>query len=111
MDKTRTILTFDHPISAESVKVDPVVWDMLNKTKVMGVTYNQSDDALRFSVKPSSLLGERSLHCPRIYVQRDVQRFQAPICSRYPAPTLILRFRSCSLESAMRHGSGQMDLA
>ncbi|MEK6961544.1 MAG: hypothetical protein AABX47_10335 [Nanoarchaeota archaeon] len=72
MDKTRTILTFDHPISAESVKVDPVVWDMLNKTKVMGVTYNQSDDRAEVFGEAQFLLEKDLFIAPRIYVQRGM---------------------------------------
>lgn len=72
IDKTRTILAFDHPISAESVKVDKAVWDMLNKTKVMGVTYNQSDDRAEVFGAAQFLLEKDLFIAPKIYVQRGM---------------------------------------
>jgi len=72
IDKSRTILTFDHPISAESVKVDGVVWDMLNKTKVMGVTYNQSDERAEVFGAAQFMVEKDLLVAPKIYVQRGL---------------------------------------
>lgn len=72
LDKERSVMTADHPIAVESVQVDPQVWELLNRTRVLGVTYNESDSRAEVFGAAQFLLEKDLLVAPRIFVQRGL---------------------------------------
>ena len=72
LDKDRSITTSDHPLSLENVKVGKEVWDLLSKSKVIGVTYNQSDERAEVFGSAQFRLERDLAVAPKMFVVRGM---------------------------------------
>ena len=72
LDKDRSIITTDHPLSLENIKVDKKVWDILSASRVIGVTYNQSDERAEVFGSAQFRLERDLAVAPKSFVMRGL---------------------------------------
>lgn len=64
--------TINHPTSLETIKVESEVWDLLKSSRVLGITYNQSDEHAQSFASAQFMLDRALPVASRIFVQRGL---------------------------------------
>ena len=72
LEKGKSLILINHPSSLENVVVEKPVWDLLARARVIGVTYNESDERAEAFGAGQFLLERDLAVSPRIFVQRGL---------------------------------------
>jgi len=72
LDKDRVLEVSEHPMALEQINVSKQVWTLLENSKVIGVTFNQSSDLAELYGGTQYFLEKNLAIAPKLFVQRGL---------------------------------------
>lgn len=72
LEGKKALMTVNHPTSVETIEIESQVWNLFSKARVVGVTYNQSDERADSLAGAQFVLEQNLPGALNVFVQRGL---------------------------------------